>query len=201
MGTRENLLKAASDLMREVGFEGMTTVQIARRAGVAEGTIYRHFSSKEALIEAVFDGIWSSLNAHMEAQLPPRAQPADRLDAFFSVTLSGLEQVMKDYHSLSQQEQLYYASKQQGCCTPLPAGLDHFVGLLEETIRLAQDAGHVHPEVDAKIAALFIFSGASTVLDVYGDPQHTGSSVLPMHHVAAQIQQICDAMLLLGGRK
>lgn len=201
MGTRENLLKAASDLMREVGFEGMTTVQIAKRAGVAEGTIYRHFSSKETLIEAVFEGIWSSLNAHMEAHLPPRDQPAERVDAFFAVTLGGLEEVMKDYHSLAQREQLYYASKQQGCCAPLPAGLDLYVELLEEAIRLAQGVGHVRPEVDAKVTALFIFAGASTVLDVYGDPRHTGTSVLPMSHVAEQIQHLCDAMLLVGGRK
>lgn len=200
MGTRENLLKAASDLMGEVGFEGMTTAQIARRAGVAEGTIYRHFPAKEALIEAVFAGIWSGLNAHMEAHLPPREDPLARLNAFFRVTLAGLERVMRDYHSLSQQEQLYYASKQGGCCG-LPKGLDAYVALLEECIRLAQAAGGVRSGVDAKIAALFIFSGASTVLDVYTDLHGSRGAGLDNAHVVAQLDALTKAMLLPEGTR
>ncbi len=199
MGTRENLLKAASDLMREVGFEGMTTAQIAKRAGVAEGTIYRHFSGKESLIEAVFSGIWSGLNAFMEAHLPPRTEPSARLDAFFPVTMAGLGEVLKDYHSLSQQEQLYYASK-QGCCA-LPKGLDEYVALLEECIRLAQAIGYVRPEVDAKVAALFIFSGASTVLDVYTDLHGSRGSGMDNAHVVAQLDALTKTMLLIGGTR
>ncbi len=201
MGTRENLLKAASDLMREVGFEGMTTAQIAKRAGVAEGTIYRHFTGKEALIEAVFKGIWASLNTYMEDHLPPRSEPAARLDAWFPTTLGGLEEVMKDYHSLSQQEQLYYASKQQCCGEPLPAGLTDYVDLLEEAIREAQKVAHVRPEVDPKVAALFIFAGASTVLDVYGDPTRCGASVLDPAHVVDQLDRLTRAMILVGGAR
>lgn len=39
-----------------VGFRATTTPAIAARAGVAEGTIYRHFSGKEHLLNEVFRG-------------------------------------------------------------------------------------------------------------------------------------------------
>lgn len=39
------------------GFLATTTPELARRAGIAEGTIYRHFPSKEALLNAVYQGV------------------------------------------------------------------------------------------------------------------------------------------------
>ncbi len=52
--TRQRLLRAALDLFTTVGFRGTTTPAIASRASVAEGTIYRHFISKEHLLNEVY---------------------------------------------------------------------------------------------------------------------------------------------------
>lgn len=52
--TRQRLLKAALDLYTTIGFRATTTPAIAARAGVAEGTIYRHFSGKEHLLNEVY---------------------------------------------------------------------------------------------------------------------------------------------------
>lgn len=52
--TRDRLARAALDLFTSRGFHATTTPLIAQRAGVAEGTIYRHFPSKEDLLNEVF---------------------------------------------------------------------------------------------------------------------------------------------------
>ena len=52
--TRERLLRAALELFTADGFLGTTTPALAARAGTAEGTIYRHFASKEALLNEVY---------------------------------------------------------------------------------------------------------------------------------------------------
>jgi AcrR family transcriptional regulator len=52
--TRERLIRAALDLYTTAGYLRTTTPAIAERAGVAEGTIYRHFSSKEHLLNEVY---------------------------------------------------------------------------------------------------------------------------------------------------
>ena len=52
--TRDRLLEAARELFTTVGYHATTTPLLARRAGVAEGTIYRHFPSKQALLNAAY---------------------------------------------------------------------------------------------------------------------------------------------------
>jgi AcrR family transcriptional regulator len=52
--TRQRLLRAAAELYTTIGFRGTTTPEIAARAGVAEGTIYRHFTGKENLLNQVY---------------------------------------------------------------------------------------------------------------------------------------------------
>ena len=52
--TRQRLLRAAEELIEEGGYGGASVVAIAERAGVASGTLYRHFVSKEELFVEVF---------------------------------------------------------------------------------------------------------------------------------------------------
>ncbi len=52
--TRERLLQAGLELYSTAGFLQTTTPALAQAAGVAEGTIYRHFASKEHLLNEVF---------------------------------------------------------------------------------------------------------------------------------------------------
>jgi len=52
--TRARLVRSALDLFTTVGFRATTTTAIAEAAGVAEGTIYRHFSGKEELLNETY---------------------------------------------------------------------------------------------------------------------------------------------------
>jgi AcrR family transcriptional regulator len=52
-GTRERLLDAAAQTFSTDGIRGATTREIARKAGVNEVTLFRHFKSKEQLLRAV----------------------------------------------------------------------------------------------------------------------------------------------------
>ena len=52
--TRQRLQRAALELFTSAGYRGTTTPALARRAGVAEGTIYRHFTGKRHLYNVVY---------------------------------------------------------------------------------------------------------------------------------------------------
>lgn len=52
--TRAHILDAAIDQMSEDGAEALTIAQVAARAGVTDRTVYRHFSTRDELLRAVW---------------------------------------------------------------------------------------------------------------------------------------------------
>ena len=65
--TRERLLAAAQELMVQGGYGAASVVAIAERAGVASGTLYRHFASKEELFVEVFRSVCAREERAMRA--------------------------------------------------------------------------------------------------------------------------------------
>lgn len=52
--TRQRVIRAALELFTTRGYHDTTTAQIAKKAGIAEGTIYRHFPSKHQLLNELY---------------------------------------------------------------------------------------------------------------------------------------------------
>jgi AcrR family transcriptional regulator len=52
---RKQILEAATRVFAEKGFRRATTREVARTAGVSEGTIYNYFKNKDALLMAILD--------------------------------------------------------------------------------------------------------------------------------------------------
>src|SRR5256886_1409925 len=52
--TRERLVRAALELFTAQGYHHTTTPAIAKKAGVAEGTIYRHFAGKQQFFNELY---------------------------------------------------------------------------------------------------------------------------------------------------
>jgi AcrR family transcriptional regulator len=71
LGTRERIVEAAESVMRERGLARTTTKEIARAAGYSEGTLYKHFESKEDLFLAVLAERFPSFVALVD-KLPVR---------------------------------------------------------------------------------------------------------------------------------
>src|SRR5437773_2032965 len=83
---REAILAAALDEFATRGFAAARLDDVARRAGVAKGTIYLHFSDKEALFQELIRSVLSPFIARLEAvadvDLPARAI-AEQIVALF----------------------------------------------------------------------------------------------------------------------
>jgi AcrR family transcriptional regulator len=70
--TRRQLLEAAGRVFAVRGYARATTKEIAKVAGVAEGTIYRHFADKQDLFYATFSAK-SAVTADVFLRLPELA--------------------------------------------------------------------------------------------------------------------------------
>jgi AcrR family transcriptional regulator len=66
--TKQKILKAALELFREKGLEGTTTREISKRAGIAEGTLFNYFKTKEDLALYFFQKETDDLIAWYEAE-------------------------------------------------------------------------------------------------------------------------------------
>jgi AcrR family transcriptional regulator len=80
--TRERLLHAAQELIEEGGYGAASVLAIAGRAGVAAGTLYRHFTSKEELFVELFRNVCDREVDAMRAaaeHLPEEAGEVGRL--------------------------------------------------------------------------------------------------------------------------
>jgi AcrR family transcriptional regulator len=86
--TRRAILDAAQTLFRTAGFEATTTRDVVKAAGIATGTLFNYFSTKEAIVIA--------LVVESQALKPLRtadARPASLEEALFSLVAAELRQL------------------------------------------------------------------------------------------------------------
>ncbi len=72
------IVRATLDLVAEQGFHGAPMALVADRAGVAAGTIYRYFDSKDTLINEVYHYLEERFYAAVMAEYPEGAPVRER---------------------------------------------------------------------------------------------------------------------------
>src|SRR5712672_1811893 len=85
----ENILKAASTLLGEVGYDGLSTNLIAERAGVPVGSIYQFFDGKDDIVAALVEQFQASILRLANEQLDATLAASDRR-AFVARLVDGI---------------------------------------------------------------------------------------------------------------
>ena len=80
---RDRLLEAALDLFETRGFDGVAVPEIAAKAGVATGTVYRYFESKEALVNVLYRHWKAVYNAFVLAPVAPTLSVRAKFSAYW----------------------------------------------------------------------------------------------------------------------
>jgi AcrR family transcriptional regulator len=78
---RRRILRAAADLATEGGFDAVQMREVAERADVALGTLYRYFPSKIHLLVSVLADEMEELHDRLKAASAGPESPADRVSA------------------------------------------------------------------------------------------------------------------------
>jgi AcrR family transcriptional regulator len=84
------IVEAVIELAEQGGFEAVRLRDVASHAGVALGTLYRRFRSKEDLLVAALDMETLSLEKRVMQRLPKGDTSLDRVTAFFSMATRGM---------------------------------------------------------------------------------------------------------------
>lgn len=92
---RRRLLDAATALAAEGGYDAVQMRDVATRAGVALGTLYRHYSSKDQLLVAALAAQASALQRRLALRPPVGATPAERVATVLRRACRALEREPK----------------------------------------------------------------------------------------------------------
>src|SRR5256714_9828099 len=85
---RARILDAAVKVFAERGFFSATVAEIARAAGVADGTIYLYFKSKDDVLLSLFEEKMAELSAIAQGALAQERSAPARLKRFIQLHLS-----------------------------------------------------------------------------------------------------------------
>ncbi len=150
---REAILRAATKVFAENGYFNSKVADIARVAGVADGTVYLYFKGKEDILHTIFDRNAGEAIREGRRTLSEISDPreklrriaalhlerlgADRdLAVVFQVELRGSTKFMEEFSA---------------------AGLSEYLRLIGEVVAEGQAAGVFRPELNAKLVAKVLF--------------------------------------------
>jgi AcrR family transcriptional regulator len=157
--TRAKLTEATRRVVGEVGYGHATTKAIAQAAGVAEGTIYRHFPDKNALFLAAILESHEHIAKDLD-DLPARAGSAT-LEANLGAALRQMARMRDavlplEIAMIAEPDTVRMAAVQAHLTdgTELPGP----PGALAAYLKAEQRLGRVRPDLNCEVAAMTLMS-------------------------------------------
>ncbi|KAA6224334.1 TetR family transcriptional regulator [Streptomyces albofaciens JCM 4342] len=155
--TRRKLFEAAVTLIAEQGFSSTTVDEIADRAGVAKGTVYYNFASKNELFEELLrHGIELLATSLQEAADGAAARGGTRVDALDAMIRAGLDFIAR-YPALTQ---LYVAElwrTNRAWQSTLMVVRERAITVVEGVLREAVAGGELSEDIDIPLTASALF--------------------------------------------
>jgi AcrR family transcriptional regulator len=149
---QERILAAALELFAEDGYNAVSTSKVARRAGVSEGLVFRHFKSKEGLLNAVMEMGKKKIIALFE-KVSDKDEPK-----------SVLRRIIKIPFNIGQDEyhfwRLFYMVKWQN----IEYNNELFESIDEMLVKAFKELNYENPEIEAEAVMLLIDGIATNLL-------------------------------------
>lgn len=177
--TKDRILAAGLRLFSEKGYLGATTREIAKEAGIAEVTLFRHFPSKESILEEIIKR-HSFLPALRD--LLPEIRHLQFEDAIRSIARSFLEtlQARKDMIKIMQSEVHRYPDQVRQIHTTYIAQLYETLASYFSDMQRAGVARDLDAELAGRALLGMIFSYFNTQVLLYDrrlDPEETDQAI------------------------
>ena len=158
---RHQIVKAAIAEFAMRSYRDVGTIDIARRVGVSEPTIYRYFPSKVEIYLAALDDSTRMIDDAWQS-LADRAPTA--LDALRAIGRWSFEQLRDDPPHLALRARALVETSEPGAIERLREHFEEARRMIERLYRAAQDAGHLSSALDVRARA-WAFMGIGALLD------------------------------------
>src|ERR671932_2284572 len=150
---REAILRAAVRVFARSGYFNAKVADVAKVAGVADGTVYLYFKSKEEILRSIFDRGVEILIAEARELIAGVTDPRERLRRIARLHLERLG----DDRDLAIVFQVELRGSTKFMAEFSAAGLAEYLKLIRETFEEGQRAGLFRAELNAKVVAKILF--------------------------------------------
>jgi TetR/AcrR family transcriptional regulator, fatty acid metabolism regulator protein len=150
---REAILRAATRVFARNGYFSSKVADIARDAGVADGTVYLYFKSKEEILHSIFDRSVEEAVAEGRKQIETINDPREKLRRIAHLHL---ERLGAD-RDLAIVFQVELRSSTKFMEEFSAAGFAEYLGLIRAAVEEGQRAGVFRRELNAKVVAKILF--------------------------------------------
>lgn len=150
---REAILRAAITVFAHNGYFNSKVADIAREAGVADGTVYLYFKSKEEILHSIFDRSVDEALAAARKQIEFITDPRDRLR---QIALLHLERLGAD-RDLAVVFQVELRGSTKFMEEFSAAGFAEYLALIRTTFEEGQRAGVFRSDLNANVVAKIVF--------------------------------------------
>lgn len=150
---REAILRAATDIFAERGFFNAQVADVARAAGVAAGTVYLYFRSKDDLLVSIFERTMRDAIADGRDCVAPLADPVARLRAVARVHLDrlGSDRSLAVVFQVELRQSTKFMERLSATL------LREYLGIIRGIIVAGQASGAFRREINATLAAKLFF--------------------------------------------
>ncbi|MCB9677010.1 MAG: TetR/AcrR family transcriptional regulator [Alphaproteobacteria bacterium] len=156
---RDLITEAAVDVFAEKGFHQARVSDIARRAGVADGTIYLYFKNKEDLLLSIFEEKMDVLLDGMREALEGVDDPVERVRRF---ARHHFRQV-RENRSAAEVLQVELRLSNKFLKEYRPEKLWAYLNIFANIVRDGQASGVFRPDIDPFIAMWGFFGGLDEI--------------------------------------
>jgi AcrR family transcriptional regulator len=155
---RQALIDVALQVFSEGSYRGTTTAEIARKSGVSEPILYRHFGSKRELYLACIEESWRRLRTVWEGAIAESSSAREWLPAM-ATSVFALKETKHLVAELWMQA-VVEARDDAEVRRFLRRHMREVHGYVADVIRRCQDAGAVNPDRDAEAEAWIFIAGS-----------------------------------------
>jgi AcrR family transcriptional regulator len=139
---RERILDAARSQFASRGFDAVTMAEVADVAGVARATVFNHFGSKVALVEAITENVFAHWAGMLEIALADERTPTPLLvRALFEQMGVGIEQFQGFHRGAFREIMKIQVGLEEGGAAARTA--EHAGELLERLVARGQERGEL----------------------------------------------------------
>lgn len=153
MPRRERIVISAVEIIDELGIRGLSTRELARRQGVTDASLYRHFKSKEEILLAVLDYYSKYDNAIFETVKINNLSPRESILFFIKCLGENLESypaltaIMHSFEMLMHNEFTAVKTKEI---------FESRISMVALYLKEGQQQGFVSPDIDSEDLSMAI---------------------------------------------